>query len=828
MTDKLYELMNWADVEEVCYLECSNPKRILGARLLPEGLLIQAFFPTAKEVSVMLSGKAWPMERADEAGFFAVLLPEEKRFREKLPDYRFRLIYDNDTEETLQDPYRFPSIYTEEDIRKFEAGIHYRIYEKMGAHPISLGGTSGVVFSVWAPGALRVSVVGDFNLWDGRRNMMQKISDNGIFELFLPGLSEGTIYKYEILRHGQEPFLKTDPYGFSFELRPNTASVVSDLRRFHWEDRAWQERKKRGGQKTQPMSVYELHLGSVFRKKLTVNEDGSPVPGSEFYNYRELAEKIASYVKAEGYTHVELMPVMEHPLDQSWGYQITGYYAPSSRFGSPEDFQYLVDRLHQEGIGVILDWAPAHFPRDSWGLASFDGGALYEDPDPVRGSHPHWGSLIFHYARHEVSNFLIANAFFWAEKYHVDGIRMDAVASMLYLDYGRQGGNAPRNMYGGNENLEAVEFLKHLNSQFRIAFPGTLLIAEESTAWENVTLPVEEGGLGFDLKWNMGWMNDFLSYMQTDPFFRKQNYRSLTFSMLYNYSEDFQLVLSHDEVVHGKGSLLQKMPGDSLEKKAQNLRAAYGYFFSYPGKKFLFMGQDFGEVEEWSEERELPWEILKYPLHKGIHELVRDLNQLLREKPALSQRDYSPEGFEWINCSYPELSLLFFLRKAEKAEDNLLIVTNFDTMDHAGFRVGLPFPCTLRSILSSEDRKYGGSGAVRKILHHSEPIEWDERAESAAIRIPPLSTTIYQLTPLSKEELELRSARGRKEERAKKTAKKGKRGSSNRSSSIKGKKVNKEKKAEKNQGEKRHPGGESAERKSQKAAGRKPLQEEKS
>lgn len=751
MNETLYELMNWADVEEITYAESGNPKRILGPHLLAEGLLIQTYLPTAKEISVKLSGKEYPMEM-EESGFFAALIPAKKSWAKKLPDYLLEITYDNGTKAETEDAYAFQSCYTEEDLKKFGAGIHYRIYEKMGAHPMNRDGVEGVNFSVWAPNALRVSVVGDFNLWDGRRHPMERLGDSGIFELFIPRLPLGTLYKFEIKHRGQDAFLKTDPYGNAFELRPNTAALVTESS-FVWKDEDWQAKKEEGKQKEEPMAVYELHLGSFARKNLMVNEDGSPVAGSEFYNYRELAEKVADYVEREGYTHVELMPVMEHPLDQSWGYQVSGYYAPTSRFGTPDDFRYFVDYLHQKNIGVILDWVPAHFPRDSWGLSNFDGTALYENPDPLLGSHPHWGTLIFHYARYEVSNFLIANAFYWAEQFHADGIRMDAVASMLYLDYGRQGENAPRNMYGGNENLESVEFLKHLNSQFKKAFPGTMLIAEESTAWPNLTGAVEDDGLGFDLKWNMGWMNDFLSYMETDPFFRKGSYNKLTFSMLYNYSEDFQLVFSHDEVVHGKRSLLGKMPGSSFEEKAQNLRAAYGYFYGHPGKKLLFMGQDFGQYDEWNEGAELEWNLLEYPVHQGIQDYVRDLNHFYREQPALSKLDYYPDGFEWINCSYHELSLLFFLRKTDKRDETILVVSNFDNMSHEKFRIGLPFPCKVKPLLSSDELRYGGSGSLRKTERKAERLEWDERACSVTIDIPAMSTVYYQLTEIPEEEL---------------------------------------------------------------------------
>ena len=752
MTEELYNIMNWADVEEITYSESTQPKRILGPHLLEEGLLIQAFLPTAKDIEVKIQGdRVYQMELADEQGFFAVLIPEKEEWHGEIPKYSFLITFDNDTTEETEDPYSFASIYTDEDLKRFNAGIHYEVYNKMGAHPVVIDGVEGVEFSVWAPNAQRVSVVGDFNLWDGRRNMMQKLGDSGVFELFIPRLKPGTLYKYEIKQLHKDPFLKIDPYAFGFELRPNTASIVRDIEDFTWTDQEWQEKKLTAKPKEEPMSVYEVHLGSFIRKQPLINEDGTAVNGSEFYNYREIAKKLAEYVHKMGYTHIEIMPVMEHPLDESWGYQVSGYYAPTARYGTAEDFMYFMNYMHEQGIGVILDWVPAHFPRDSWGLAQYDGTALYESPDPERASHPHWGTLIFNYARYEASNFLIANAMFWADKYHADGIRMDAVASMLYLDYGRQGGNAPRNMYGGNENLDAVEFLKHLNSQFHKKFPGTLLIAEESTAWPNVTGSVEDGGLGFDLKWNMGWMNDFLSYMQCDPFLRKNNYNQLTFSMIYNYSEDFQLVFSHDEVVHGKRSMLGKMPGKTFEEKARNLRAAYGYFWTHPGKKLLFMAQDFAQYDEWSESQEIEWNLLEYPVHKDTQSFVKDLNEVYQSHPALWKLDYYPDGFEWINCSYRDLSLVMFVRKTDKPEETILVVSNFDNIAHPKFRVGVPFCCTAKALISSDDKKYGGFGMVHKVAHKAEKMEWDDREYSVEIDIPSMSTTIYQLTPATPE-----------------------------------------------------------------------------
>ena len=748
MEKTLYDLLDWAGIEELVYSESSDPHRLLGPHVTEAGILIQAILPTAKAVTVRLAnGKRYALEDVDPDGMyrgvFAGLIP-----RKTIPDYTYEVEYDNGTTEEFKDPYAFSPLFTENDLKKFEAGIHYSIYEKMGAHVTKMGETEGVYFAVWAPCAMRVSVVGDFNLWDGRRHQMRRLGESGIFEIFVPGLKEGAIYKYEIKTQRGEPMLKADPYGNYSELRPNNASIVWDLTQYQWNDKAWMEKRAKTDTKDKPMNIYEVHLGSWIRKPTAVNEDGSDVVGSEFYNYREIAVKLAEYVKQMGYTHVELLPVMEHPLDASWGYQVTGYYAPTSRYGTPDDFMYFMDYMHGQGIGVILDWVPAHFPRDAHGLACFDGTCVYEHADPRKGSHPHWGTLIYNSARPGVSNFLIANAIFWADKFHADGIRMDAVASMLYLDYGKSDGEWVPNMYGGNENLDAVEFLKHLNTVFKGRKDGAVLIAEESTAWPQITGDVKDGGLGFDYKWNMGWMNDFLNYMKCDPYFRKNNYGSLTFSMLYAYSEDFILVFSHDEVVHGKGSMLGKMPGESLEKKAENLRAAYGFYMGHPGKKLLFMGQEFGQVHEWNENDDLDWEILQFPVHKQLQDYVKALNELYVTHPALYQEDYYPEGFQWINCTYHEESLAMFVRQTRKPEETLLFVCNFDNMDHQNFKVGVPFYGKYKEILGSEEEKYGGTGMGNPRVKTAKAVECDGRDYSIEITIPAMSTMIFSCTPL--------------------------------------------------------------------------------
>ena len=747
----LYDLMDWAGIEELVYSEASDPGRLLGEHVIKEGLLIQAFLPNAAKVSVKIGEESFPMEMADENGFFAVLLED----RLELVPYHFLVTYEDGDSEEIVDPYsyQFYTAFTEEEVKKFGAGIYYDSYQKFGAHPTVEAGISGVHFAVWAPDAMRVSVVGDFNFWDGRRHQMKKRGPSGIYEIFIPGLNPGTIYKYEIKTKAGDPMLKADPYANFSELRPNTASVIWDMTDYQWNDGEWIEKRKAAKDrlKDSPMSIYEVHLGSWMQKPVAQDENGDDINGSQFYNYREIAEKLAAYVKEMGYTHVELLPVMEHPLDESWGYQVTGYYAPTSRFGTPDDFKAFMDYMHKEGIGVILDWVPAHFPRDAHGLAAFDGTCLYEHKDPRQGSHPHWGTLIYNYGRPQVSNFLISNALYWAKEFHADGIRMDAVASMLYLDYGKNAGEWIANMYGGNENLEAVEFLKHLNSIFARDTEGAVLIAEESTAWPKVSGDENDGGLGFDFKWNMGWMNDFLDYMQCDPYFRHDHYGELTFSMLYAYSEKFVLVFSHDEVVHGKGSMAGKMPGDTQEKKFANLRTAYGFMMGHPGKKLLFMGQDFGQMDEWNEKESLEWGLLKYDVHSQMKDYVKALNHLYRTQPALYKMDYEPEGFEWINCTYNDENIVIFERKTDKSEETLLFVCNFVPVEHEKFRLGVPFAGKYKEILNSDAKQFGGSGMVNPRVKMSKKEEWDARENSIVINLAPMSVAVFSCTPYEEE-----------------------------------------------------------------------------
>ena len=734
MTKKLYKMMNWPVIEEIIYSESQDPHATLGPHVQGNGTLIQAFFPGAQKVTLQLTKDMTEkeMELADDDGFFAVWLPVKN-----VGAYRYIVSYENGSVETMQDAYRHECLITAEDEEKFAMGVHYTVYEKLGAHPLNLDGEDGVYFAVWAPNALRVSTVGDFNHWDGRVHQMRKLP-SGIFEIFIPGVKAGDNYKYEIKLKTGLTYLKADPYGNAAQLRPETASVVADLRNFKWEDKEFIKKRKTFQKENAPISVYELYLGSFL----------APKDDEEYANYREIADKLIPYVKEMGYTHVELMPVMEHPLDASWGYQVIGYYAPTARYGTPEDFMYFVNELHKAGIGVILDWVPAHFPRDIYGLSSFDGTCLYENPDEQRRSHPHWGTLVFDYGRPEVSNYLIANALFWVEKFHADGIRMDAVASMLYLDYGRNPGEWTANIYGGNENLEAVELIKHLNSMMGKRNPGVLRIAEESTAWLMVTGSLEDGGLGFDLKWNMGWMNDYLDYIKYDPYFRSHHHSELTFSMIYAYSEKFMLVFSHDEAVHGKSSMLGKMPGER-EQKFANLRLTYAYMFTHPGRKLLFMGQDIGEFSEWNEMRQTEWELLKYPDHKGMAALVKKLNELYTTKPALYEWDDKPEGFAWINSINSTENLLTFLRKTRKKESLLVVAANFSGVEKQ-VKIGVPYEGSYKEILNTDAEEFGGSGMINKRAKRAVKKEWDDRPYSVSITLAPLSVSILEFRPANK------------------------------------------------------------------------------
>ena len=620
--------------------------------------------------------------------------------------------------------------FTELDQYLFGQGTHYDIYRKLGAHPVKDGDEEGVYFAVWAPNAQGVSVIGEFNEWDEQANPMTKAGPIGVFETFVPGAKIGQLYKFFIIGMNGEHIYKADPYANEAELRPGTASRITDIRDFKWKDGTWMKNRQKFDETKNAMSIYEVHPGSWMKHPATEEDEKG------FYNYRELAVKLAQYVKDMGYTHVELMGIAEHPFDGSWGYQVTGYYAPTSRYGTPQDFKYLVDYLHRQKIGVILDWVPAHFPKDAHGLANFDGTAVYEHADPRQGEHPDWGTKIYNYGRPEVKNFLIANALFWIEECHVDGLRVDAVASMLYLDYGKNDGQWVANKYGGNQNLEAIEFFKHLNTVVLGRNHGTVMIAEESTAWPKVTGKAEDDGLGFSLKWNMGWMNDFLEYMKLDPYFRKFNHNKMTFSMTYAYSEKYVLVISHDEVVHLKKSMLEKMPGE-LDDKFKNLKAAYTFMFCHPGKKLLFMGQEFGQLREWSEERELDWFLLGEEKHRDLKDFVKTLLKMYRKYPALYGMDTDPSGFEWINADDGDRSIYSFVRKSPTGRNNLLVVCNFTPMDRPDYRVGVPKKKQYTQLLDE-------NGMTAKKVFKAEKQECDNRPFSFTYPLPAYGVAIFQ------------------------------------------------------------------------------------
>ena len=617
----------------------------------------------------------------------------------------------------------------------FGQGNHYEIYQKMGAHKVTHKGQEGVYFAVWAPNARRVAVVGDFNGWDFEANYMERQEPVGIYTCFVPGVKEGDLYKFCIETQQGKRIFKADPFANYAELRPGTASRVADISHLEWTDDAWMKRRETWDHRENPMSIYEVHPGSWMRH-----------PGREdegYYTYREFADAIVKYVKDMGYTHVELMGIAEHPFDGSWGYQVTGYYAPTSRYGTPQDFAYLIDHLHKNNIGVILDWVPAHFPRDAHGLADFDGTATFEYADPRKGEHPDWGTKIFDYGKAEVKNFLIANALFWIEHFHVDGLRVDAVASMLYLDYGKQDGQWVANKYGGNENLEAIEFFKHLNSVILGRNKGAVMIAEESTAWPKVTGSPEDGGLGFSLKWNMGWMHDFTEYMKLDPYFRKNAHNMMTFAMSYAYSENYILVLSHDEVVHLKCSMLNKMPGLGFDKYA-NLKAGYAFMTGHPGKKLLFMGQEFAQLREWSDERELDWFLLEEPEHRQIQNWYRDLLHLYKKNKAMYELDSDPAGFEWVNADDCFRSIYSFIRHSKDNKKNLLFVCNFTPMERPDYRVGVPRRKQLKLILNSDDTKYGGKGEERPLVYKPVKQECDGRPYSIAYPLPSYGVAVFE------------------------------------------------------------------------------------
>ncbi|MFO0896058.1 MAG: 1,4-alpha-glucan branching protein GlgB [Pirellulales bacterium] len=672
------------------------------------------------------------MRRIHPAGLYEAICPVTNE--SPLPgNYLLRYADQRGQQTTTRDPYSFPPLLSEYDLYLLGEGTHWQSYLRMGAQLRSIDNVAGVNFAVWAPNATGVSVIGDFNSWDGRRHPMRKHVPSGVWELFVPGLGEGTNYKYQV-RHGDWTYEKSDPYGFAAELPPRTASKVANLDSYGWGDQEWlASRVKRQGLDA-PMSIYEVHLGSWRR------------PGDDprrWMTYRELAHQLVEYCQQMGYTHLELLPVSEHPFSGSWGYQTVGYYAATSRYGSPQDFMYFVDHCHQHGIGVIIDWVPAHFPKDGHGLRQFDGTCCYEHSDPRQGEHPDWGTLIFNYGRTEVRNFLLSNALFWLDKYHIDGLRVDAVASMLYLDYSRQEGEWIPNQFGGRENLEAISFLKSFNEQVHLQYPGVLTIAEESTAWTGVSRPTYLGGLGFSLKWNMGWMNDTTHYFRENPVHRKYHHDQLTFSLIYAFTENFCLPLSHDEVVHGKGSLLDQMPGDLWQKFA-NLRLLYGYMWAHPGKKLTFMGGEWGQWNEWNYDESLQWHLLEWESHQGLQKYVADLNRLYRSQPALYQVDFESPGFEWIDCHHYDLSVLTFVRRAKDPKDFLVAACNFTPVPRLGYRMGVPEKCWYQEISNSDSQYYGGSNVGNFPGKQAEDQAWNGRPYSIEITLPPLATVVFQ------------------------------------------------------------------------------------
>ena len=735
-----------AEFELIVRGEHSDPFSILGPHwIATDGqrvLAIRVFRPNAVEVSIVAAKNNQPYtaNRIHPEGLFEADLPATALGTapgETVPPtaYRLRIRFDDGNVFETLDPYAFPLVLTEYDLYLSGEGTHYLKYEKLGAHVRQVAGVRGVHFGVWAPNAKRVSVVGNFNFWDGRVHPMRHRGESGIWEIFIPGLDEGEVYKFEILgRFDNYLGLKTDPYGFSGEVRPKNASVVRNIDGYEWKDRAWMESRSLRDWLHSPMTIYELHAGSWRRK---------PEEGNRWLPYRELADELIPYVKRMGFTHIELLPIMEHPLDASWGYQTVGYFAVTSRFGPPADFMYFVDRCHQEDIGVILDWTPAHFPRDAHGLGFFDGTHLYEHADPRRGAHPDWGTLVFNYGRNEVQNFLLSNALFWLDKYHLDGLRVDAVASMLYLDYSRKPGEWIPNPFGGRENLEAIAFLKHLNEVVHSRHPGALTIAEESTSWPAVSRPTYVGGLGFDLKWNMGWMNDTLRYFALDPLYRQYHHNELTFSMIYAFQENFILPLSHDEVVHGKRTLLEKMPGDDWQKFA-NVRLLFSYMYAHPGKKLLFMGSELAQRDEFWEERSVEWQLEQSASHRGAQRLLADLNRLHASERAFFEVDFEWAGFEWIDANDAAASILTFMRRARNPENFIVAVCNFTPVLREEYRVGVPGAGYYREILNSDSAYYEGSDAGNAGGVRAEPIPWNGRPWSVKLRVPPLAAVYFK------------------------------------------------------------------------------------
>ncbi len=704
-----------------------DPFTVLGRHPVPgeDKERVTVFAPHIEALTI--GTEQWPMQRVEHTDFFIW----EGAPGQLDPHYRLQALDKTGHRFDFYDPYSFGVQLPEFDLHLFSEGQHWHAYRHLGANHRTADGIPGVLFATWAPNAERVSVIGDFNQWDGLRHQMRSRGGSGVWEIFIPELEVGTCYKFEIRNRANGALLeKIDPYGQAFELRPNTASLIAAPVTHQWGDDGWIAARREFDWQHQPISVYEVHLGSWQR-----DEQGA------FLNYRVLAEKLVDYLVPLGFTHIELLPITEHPLDDSWGYQVTGYYAPTSRFGTPDDFRYFVDYLHQHGIGVLLDWVPAHFPKDKWALGEFDGTPLYEHADPRKGEHKDWGTKIFNFGRNEVKNFLISSALYWIEEFHIDGIRVDAVASMLYLDYSREAGEWVPNEYGGNENLEAIHFIQHLNSVIGSNHPGVLMVAEESTSWPQVSRPTYLGGLGFSMKWNMGWMHDTLQYFSKDPVYRHYHHNNLTFGMLYCFSENFMLPFSHDEVVHGKGSMISKMPGDRWQKFA-NLRSLYAYQMTYPGKKLLFMGAELAQFEEWNHHQSLAFSYLEYSDHAGVKQLLADLNQRYRELPALHGQDFNVEGFEWIDCNDSDQSVISYLRRDH--EDFVVVVLNLTPVVRYEYRIGVPVAGRYHELINTDSEFYGGSGIGNLGGVQSEPVSWMGRPESLSLTLPPLGVLVLQ------------------------------------------------------------------------------------
>ena len=720
-----------ARFEQLIDFNIKDPFAFLGMHK-EKTIKVRVFMPTAKKVVVVdkYTNARYACRKIDERGFFLC----EKADRKDYFEYRLEIIYDTGYQVVRADPYSFLQIIGNEDMYLFNHGKQYQIYDVMGAHAKTVNNVSGTLFAVWAPSAKMVSVVGDFNQWDGRVYQMRKIGSSGVWEIFIPTIKEGSLYKYEIKMQNGDTVLKADPYAFFAEKKPKKASIVYTLDNFEWTDDDWLKKRQRASVYKSPMNIYEVHVGSFARAG--VGEDS-------YLSYREIANKLVAYVKEMGYTHVELLPVMEHPYDGSWGYQVTGYYAATSRYGSPKELMYLINKCHQNDIGVILDWVPGHFPRDLHGLYRFDGTALYEHEDVRQGEHKQWGTLVFNYGRHEVKNFLIANALFWLRYYHADGLRVDAVSSMLDLNYGREEGEWIPNQYGGNDNLEAIAFVKELNEVVYRNFPDACMIAEEASARPMITRQTDVGGLGFGFKWNMGWMNDFLRYVKLHYSERCNQHHLITFSIMYAFNENFVLPLSHDEVVHGKHSLLDKMPGDYWQKFA-NLRTAIAFCIGHPGKKLLFMGSEFGQFIEWKYDDSLDWHLLDCPMHKKIHVYFKDINHLYLREKALYEKDFCHTGFEWITLDDAKEGIFSFIRRGEGKGNFIVFVCNFTPKVHENYQLGVPQKGIYREILNSDDEKYGGSGQVQSQDIKSELKPCHFKDNSIQIKVPPLGVAILK------------------------------------------------------------------------------------